>query len=299
MTAESEQNPEGTVTGDTSAGESSQNNPVLSRLRVSLAQLGPGERRVIQAILDNPAGIADMSTSDLAAVANCSSATVIRACQNVGFRGYQHLRLELAKGPLTLDSHEGSILDIVFKEAAESVAVGRGLIPPELFEETVDALLSAHRIMVLAAGFSMPPAQDAALRMTTLGATVMIPSDIFAQQFVAHQLTEDDVCLVVSYSGANKYILQTVNAAREIGRAKIISISSFTQSPLVKLSDIALVTGPVSQSNDIDPQFSRISHSLVLYALYRGMLHKKTQNEQLLGMQDVVFDALSEDINFQ
>ena len=50
--------------------------------------LGPSEQRVIQALIGGTEPSVDLSTAELAG-AGTSPATVIRACQNVGFCGYQ------------------------------------------------------------------------------------------------------------------------------------------------------------------------------------------------------------------
>lgn len=277
---------------------SQESNSTLIRLRTALPHLGPSERRVIQAIIDDPNAIVETSTSELAAIANCSPATVIRACQNVGFRGFQHLRIDLAKGPLEQLVEDDFVLDQVFREAAESLSVSQQLLSPESFEAAIDALLKSDRILVAASGFSLPPTQDAAIRFTTMGLTVMAPIDIFAQQFAAKQLTDRDVVLAVSYSGANTHTLRIAQSAKENGNAIVIAITSFAQSPITKVADISLVTGPVGRSNDIDPHLSRISHSLLLYALYRGMLKKQSDTSgRLTEMREVIADALSDDMN--
>lgn len=275
-----------------------ESNSTLIRLRAALPQLGPSERRVIQAIIDDPAGIVETSTSDLASLASCSPATVIRACQNVGFRGYQHLRIELAKGPLDQISDEGHVLDEIFREAADALSASQQLLSPEDFDAAVETLLDADRILVAASGFSLPPTQDAAIRFTTMGLTVMAPIDIFAQQFAAKQLTSRDVVLAVSYSGANVHTLRTASSAKENGGAKVLAITSFAQSPVTKIADVSLITGPVGRNNDIDPHLSRISHSLLLYALYRGMLLKQLDSpERMTEMREVIADALSDELN--
>ena len=74
---------------------------VLLRVRAALPLLGPSERRVAQVILDRPGAVTEWSTAELATEAGTSTATVVRACQNLGFRGFQHLRLEVARAAPT------------------------------------------------------------------------------------------------------------------------------------------------------------------------------------------------------
>ncbi|MCY7411668.1 MAG: hypothetical protein LH471_01300 [Salinibacterium sp.] len=60
---------------------------VESTLRAALPVLGPSEQRVVKVIVTNPV-VVEYSTVDLAAAANTSPATVIRACPNAGFCGF-------------------------------------------------------------------------------------------------------------------------------------------------------------------------------------------------------------------
>ncbi|WP_293696693.1 MurR/RpiR family transcriptional regulator [uncultured Agrococcus sp.] len=269
----------------------------LVRLRAALPQLGPSEGRVVQAILDNLTTIAETSTAELARLAKCSPATVIRACQNVGFRGYQHLRIELAKGPLESGPSGGHVLDEVYREASEAIEVSQQLLSQESFDRAVDALIAADRILVSASGFSLPPTQDTVIRLIALGLTVLSPADVFTQQFAARQMRKGDVVLAVSYSGANTHTVRTAASAKQDG-ATVIALTSFAQSPITKAADISLVTGPVGRSNDIDPHLSRVSHSLVLYALYRGVLRKRRGSlDRFSEMGEVIADALSDDLD--
>ncbi len=76
---------------------------IHSRVRAAASALGPSEGRVAAVIMDRPDDVVDWSAAELAAAAGTSTATVIRACQSLGFRGFQHLRLELARSvpPMT------------------------------------------------------------------------------------------------------------------------------------------------------------------------------------------------------
>ncbi|TFD51873.1 MurR/RpiR family transcriptional regulator [Cryobacterium sp. Hh7] len=265
---------------------------VLTRLRASLLVLGPSERRVAEAILAAPATVIEWSTAELAQAAGTSTATVSRACQSLGFRGFQHLRLEVARSaPLAVSPHHHA-LDQIFTDAADAISLGRQSLDLVCVEAAVTALLSANRLVLVGSGFSAPPLQDAAMRFATVGRSVEAPSDILAQQFAATSLGTGDVCLTVSYSGANTHTLHACRAAKE-GGATIIAVTSFGRSPLTQLADIALVTSPLSRAHVIDPYLNRLSHQLVLHTLHAELFARSDTNS--ITMRNVVVDALEED----
>src|SRR6201994_3303106 len=74
---------------------------ILITIRSLLPSLAPVEQRVAQAVLDDPAGVAWRSISELASACGTSATSVVRFCRAVGLRGYPDLRLALggAGGP--------------------------------------------------------------------------------------------------------------------------------------------------------------------------------------------------------
>jgi DNA-binding MurR/RpiR family transcriptional regulator len=268
---------------------------VMARLRAALPGLGPSERRVAQVILARPAAVTEWSTAELAQAAETSPATVVRACQTLGFRGFQHLRLEIARAaPIDREpSQSAHPLTRIFADAADAITIGRDSVDTAGIDAAVDALAAARRLVLVGTGFSAPPLQDAAMRFATIGRPVEAPSDVLGQQFAAHSLTAEDVCLTVSYSGANTHTLRACRAAKE-GGATVIAITSFARSPLTQLADIALVTGPLARAHDIDPFLSRLSHLLVLHTLHSALAARSADTD-VAQMREVVAEALVSD----
>ncbi|MGP0225126.1 MurR/RpiR family transcriptional regulator [Paenarthrobacter sp. NCHU4564] len=262
-----------------------------AQLRSSMPLLGPSERRVIDTVLRNSGDVAEWSTGELASAAETSAATVVRACQTVGFRGFQHLRLEIARATPSIQSQigEGDPTLQVFSDAADAVLVAKDSLNIATLNATVLAIAGAQRLVLVGSGFSGPPLQDAAMRFATVGRSAEAPSDVLAQQFAASSLTANDVCLAVSYSGANVHTLHACRAAAD-GGAQVIAITSFERSPLTRLATMSLITGQVRRAHDVDPFLSRLGHQLVLHALHLGLAARtRSGTEQ---MREVVADAL-------
>lgn len=267
---------------------------VLLRVRAALPLLGPSERRVAQVILDRPGAVTEWSTAELATEAGTSTATVVRACQNLGFRGFQHLRLEVARAaPTEIPAADAHPLARIFADAGDAISLGMASVDAAGIDAAVDVLAGARRLVLVGTGFSGPPLQDAAMRFATLGRAAEAPIDVLGQQFAASSLTPGDACLTVSYSGANAHSLRAFRAAKE-GGATLIAVTSFARSPLTQLADIALVTGPVTRTHDVDPFLSRLSHLLVLHTLHT-VLQTRTTALATAPMRTVVADALIAD----
>lgn len=267
---------------------------VHARVRAAASALGPSEGRVAAVIMERPDDVVDWSAAELASAAGTSTATVIRACQSLGFRGFQHLRLELARSaPLVPRDQKDAAGPSTFDDAVDALRLAQESVDPERIEAAIDALRRARRVVLVGNGFSGPPLQDLAMRLSGLGRPVEAPIDALAQQFAVHSLTSDDLCLALSYSGANVQTLRACTAASERG-ATVALITSYTRSPLGRAADIVIATGPVGSAHDLDPYLARLGHSVVLHAMH-GALARDAGHADVAEMRHVVADALSED----
>lgn len=265
---------------------------VMARLRAAEPLLGPSERRVAQVVLARPDEVVEWSTAELALASGTSPATVIRACQSLGFRGFQHLRLEVARAAPEPEQTATDAVSRIFDQAVDALRLSGGSVVPADVDRAVEALAGARRIVLVGSGFSGPPLQDAALRFSTLGHPVEAPVDVLAQQFASRSLTPADICLAVSYSGANAHTIAACRAAADCG-ATVIAITSFARSPLARLAGVAIATAPVSRAHDVDPFLSRLGHLVVLHAISTALAERSPMAD-VADMRHVVADALTD-----
>ncbi|MGV2982577.1 MurR/RpiR family transcriptional regulator [Microbacterium sp. AGC85] len=212
--------------------------------------LGPSERRVAELISAQPEAVVEWTAQELADRAGVGRATVVRACQSFGYRGYPQLRVALAAelgqsadavadhGPGVLGHMRGEI-----DRVAASLPALASLLDADVVAEAVRLASTAGRLLVLANGLSSPIANDLAMRLTASGRPAEFIADAIAQQIAARHLTTDDVCLIVSGSGANEATLRVAAAATR-GGAKVIALTSFAASALTGLADLSLVITP-------------------------------------------------------
>lgn len=266
----------------------------LTRVRSAMTSLGPSEARVAAVVLQHPDEVVEWSTAELAHAASTSTATVIRACQSVGFRGFQHLRLELARAaPLISRGADGAREERTFDDAIDALRLAQESVAPDVLHNASELVRSARRIVLVGNGFSGPPLQDLAMRISTLGRPVEAPIDALAQQFAVNSLEPGDLCLALSYSGANVQTLRACTAASERG-ATVMLVTSYARSPIGRTADVVIATGAAAAAHDIDPYLARLGHTVVLHALHAA-LARQGGAVTVASMRHVVADALSED----
>ena len=100
-----------------------------------------------------------------------------------------------------------------------------------------------------------------------VGVVSNAPPDVHVQHVAARLLTDGDVCVAISHTGATRETVATVRAARDAG-ATTIAVTSFSRSPISRLADVVLVAGGPELSFRHEAMASRLAHLSLLDALY-------------------------------
>lgn len=249
---------------------------LLARVRARLSSLQAAEARVARLLLDQPSRVIFISAAELAHMASTSGATVVRCAQKLGFKGFHDLKqwlaqelAELSAAAPPVDSARDprvAALTQVTAAGAASVRDAAALVDPAAFDATVDALDRARRVLVLGVGSSAALGQHAASRFTAIGLYVEAPADVHVQHVRARLLSTEDVCLVLSHTGATRETLVATRAAVEAGTITV-AITSFAKSPLPKLVDHAIVAGTHEVALHLEPMASRLAHLALVDSL--------------------------------
>lgn len=273
---------------------------VIPRVRSLLPSLIPSDAKVARVVLDDPQKVVHLSVGDVAAAAGTSASTVVRCCQRLGFRGFQHLKIalaldgaparELMDREAARDSpHE--ILGRVLTSAAQTLKDSLFTVDVREFERAVSVLRRARRVLFVGVGTSAPLAQDAAYRFLTVGVRTEAPPDVHTQHVAARLLGPGDVCFAVSHTGATRETVSSMKAAREAG-ATTIAVTSFSRSPITEFTRIVLVAGGPEMSFRLEAMSSRIVHLSILDALFVAVA--AGAQERANAALDATADVLSE-----
>ncbi|KTS08177.1 MurR/RpiR family transcriptional regulator [Microbacterium testaceum] len=241
--------------------------PVTARIAAVRNSLQPSERRVADLIVDDPDAVIELTAQQIADRVGVGRSSVVRACQTFGYRGYPQLRVALAAergrravAPVAQDGALGGIRSAIDRIADDLRAV-TSLLDAEGVSDAVAAVVAARRLLVVASGLSAPVATDLAMRLTAVGRPAETVGDPIGQQIAARHLAPEDVCVVISGSGANEASLRAASAARAAG-ARVIALTSFSASPLTERADLSLVLASGGTFRDELEQTSRIAHAV-------------------------------------
>jgi DNA-binding MurR/RpiR family transcriptional regulator len=251
-----------------------------------LPSLLPSEQRVARLFVEAPDEVIDMSSVDLAARSETSPATVSRACQAMGFRGFQHLRILLvrdlgARAQRENELPEGTAgrLQALADRAADMIRGSLSSVDPDTFDAAVEAIATTPRLLIVSTGASAPSAQAAAVKFIIDGRSCEAPADGVVQQLTASVLMPGDVCLAVSESGANSATIAAAAAAHEAG-ATVIGVTSFAKAPLADHADLLLIGGARTQAWESGSMAGNLVQMLLLSALQLGVARRMAEQSE-------------------
>ena len=107
----------------------------------------------------------------------------------------------------------------------------------------------ARQVFCMGQGGSMAAANEICARFACITNKFRAVADSHMQVMAASLMTEQDVVLFVSYSGATRDLMETLRAAKANG-AKVILITHYEDSPGAKLADLVLLCG--AQESPLD-----------------------------------------------
>lgn len=242
-------------------------------------QFFDAEKKIADFIMENKKAVVDMTVAELARASGTSDATVSRFCRRCGFKGFQSLKMDLAKevleeerdslqvsNEITRGNLSQSLQNILANKMAEMTGT-IGMMDTDNLEVILNVLEHARIIQFAAVGNTIPVAMDGAFKFNQLGLRSVSGSIWEAQAAHAYNLDPEDAVVVISNSGTSKRLLALVRGAKENG-AKIIVITNNESSPLARISDYKIITATREKLLTGEFWFSRIPAMLVIETLY-------------------------------
>jgi DNA-binding MurR/RpiR family transcriptional regulator len=130
----------------------------LARVRDTLPDLHPAERRLGELVCDFPGEVASYSATELASLAGVSNATVTRFVRRLGYESYEEARREARLESETgsrlylLPKAGGSSAEALTLQAEQSIAnLQRTLadVHPDALDAVAQAMLGARKVWVI------------------------------------------------------------------------------------------------------------------------------------------------------
>jgi DNA-binding MurR/RpiR family transcriptional regulator len=224
---------------------------ILGTIRGSYGSMSAAKKKIAGYILKDPEKVTELSITAMADNCAVGEATVIRFCQSLRLKGFQDLKLSIARDltprmpEFGHDVHEADS----FSEIADKIAYRSGglfantvsVLDMDKFEQTVKLLRDSERRLVCGAGHSGLSAMIAQYRFMRVGVNCEYHADPHFANMIAASLGKNDLFLCFSNSGSTKDMVECTSTAKEAGATTVI-VTSFPKSPLARVADVVLQT---------------------------------------------------------
>jgi DNA-binding MurR/RpiR family transcriptional regulator len=254
---------------------------VISDLRKRYDDLTQSQKRIAEAIVEDPEFLAFATVDKMAARLGVSPSTVVRFAYRLGLNGYQELQervRQLVRSQMRTNADTGSADNSVTSHLGQTIfaqslehdleILRRTIINlnVEDLERAVSALLGARRVFTISDGASFSAAAYAARALERmLGDAVLLRGEEDSAAPL-QSLSPDDVVLAISFPPYATSTVKVVAFAKEVG-ATVIAITDTPISPVGQRVDIVLST----LSSGIGPQNSLVGAVAFMNALLNGI----------------------------
>jgi DNA-binding MurR/RpiR family transcriptional regulator len=268
----------------------------MTELQKNYADLTQAQKRIAEAIVDNPEFVAFATVDKLSARLGIASSTIVRFAYRLGLDGYPELQERvrvLVRSRLRGAGEEGddsSIAHLGDSTAAASLRHDldnlRNTITElnaETLEKAIDVIARARRVFFIGGLASGPLAEYTAHTFNRLrgGAQVLGLGDTAAEIL---GMTPEDALVVFSFPPYASQTLQILDAARKRG-VVVVGITDSLISPLGKV-DVTLT----SRVSGVGPQNSLVAPLGIINVLLNGVAARSPGSadryRQIFGLLD-------------
>jgi DNA-binding MurR/RpiR family transcriptional regulator len=256
----------------------SDNLDVMTELQRNYADLTQSQKRIAEAIVENPEFVAFATVDKLAARLGIASSTIVRFAYRLGLDGYPELqeRVRVLVRSRFRGADEGSGDESAVAHLGDSTAAAslrRDLenlrhtiadLDGVTIEKAVGLLTAAPRVFFTGGLSSRALAAYAAHTLNRLRGNVRMLSTDDASADIL-EMTADDVLVVISFPPYASQTLQILGAARR----RDVTIVGITDSPISPLGTVDVTLS--ARVSGIGPQNSLVAPVAVVNVLLNGV----------------------------
>jgi len=232
-----------------------------ARFAEAQSQLGPYRQQLIRAILDNCEETCFLSSHELAKRFNVDPATVVRAVQALGYKGFGDFTVDLRQHLMTrltpytalkaATQEKKSVADHIdhsLDKALDNLNLLRSNLDRNQVVKLAKLIHRSRRILIVGVDFAASLAYYFAYGLTVLGFDAEAPVGSEGNlQHKVNLLTNKDLLIAISFGQCLRVTVEAVLQASKQGVATF-GITDSDTTPIARYCDAHFVTPVVSPS---------------------------------------------------
>ena len=250
------------------------------------------ERKIADYVLEHQEETQYISITDLSARCGVAVSTASLFCRKLGLAGFNDFKLELARAALPAGSNVSQLTGEILPEDTPGLVMGKVLhtVQEELnnayhmlaapsVTRAVDLLRGAGQVICLGQGNHSVVALAAWAQFSTTSPKFKTIQDSHLQTVALSTLSQEDVVLYFSYSGATHEVLEAAEIIRRRG-AKLILVTRFLNSPASAYADAVLLCGPNEQPLQFGSSAALMAQLYVVEVLLQEFVRREREGAE-------------------
>lgn len=256
---------------------------ILCKISANMDFFSNVERKLAEAILDNPEKIVTCSMAELSGITGISQGSINNFSNKICGEGYAGLKLRIASGipgfkkpTFNYVNESDGIKDILKKSTEKNIVAFNNTVElnsEEVLKKAAEKILNSKKTELYGIFQSGLVAKDFYMQLIQLGLPASYVSDVLTLPVSASLLDEECLIIAISSSGRTKDILDAVKAGKE-NNVPVICITSQKNSPLAKISDYVLLVTSSEASISNSMNEVRLSQMFLCDALASYLRYK-------------------------
>jgi DNA-binding MurR/RpiR family transcriptional regulator len=254
-----------------------------AQIRMRLPNLTPLERRVVEAVLAREDISEHTSLKEIAQENNVSEAMIVKITKKLSFTGFRDFRASLINykasevaglhSEIEPDDSSEQLLAKVFRTSIQAIEETMSILDISEFDRAADIIFKARHIDLYAVGGSAAVARDLSHKLLKIGIKSTAYDDAHIMLMSAAILSDNDVVIAISHSGASRAVNDPVKLAASNG-VRVVAITNYAQSPIARHAHVVL--NSTSQGSHLlgENAASRIAQLNILDALFVAIAKK-------------------------
>lgn len=251
------------------------------------------EKKVADFVLNSPQAALSSTITDLARLCGVGETSVFRFCKTLNFNGYQEFRISLALSSSApsvgtdvsdLSPNEEDLAHQVMSIYSAAVQKAYSSLDYPAIDQAVSLLLKADFVYFFGAGGSALSAAEMHWKFSKIMPNIAFDADLHQQLLKASLLKAGCVSVIYCNSGTTKDSITLAQLSHERG-AKVIFITSFSDTPAAEYSDVVLLSGAAEgpfAGGSITAKTSQLFMMDILYAKIFQAMGKDAEDNKML-----------------
>ncbi|MFA7222919.1 MAG: MurR/RpiR family transcriptional regulator [Bacilli bacterium] len=265
----------------------------IVKINESYSSLSRQEKLIANYILKHKKEASTMTIVELSKKSKASPATIVRFCNALGFEGYREfVRALYHDAESGLDQEQnvytvnndvietlniGETINVVSKINIEAIENTLKIISEKEVEKAVDLIDKAKRVKIFALSGSTVVGDDAVFKFERLGIDCQNYTTPHSQILAASIMQQDEVAILISYTGETNDIIVIANYLKKAG-CKSIGISRFGENSLSKLVDVNLQHSSIGKGIRTYSTRSRVVQHNIIDILFVALCQRRKKN---------------------